>query len=635
MLQAIRDRAQGWVAWVIIGLIIIVFALFGIEQYAQGDKTVTVAEVNGEAINSSEFLTLYNAQKLRLQQQFGDMYDTVVQDETLREQVLDALIESKLIQQWAESQSMLISDPQLAAAIQTAEVFQQEGAFSEKVYQDILQRNGFSVARFEYEQRQFLLEGQFKNLLMSSAFVTASEVEQLGQLQTQEREIAYLRVDQRPFLETVQISEEQIAQVYEKDKAQYVTPEQVKVDYLELSQADLAASITPTEEEISQFYQENQSLFTTPEQREASHILIRMQVGDEASEQKALQKIQEIQAKLKAGEDFAELAKTQSEDPGSAISGGELGRFEQGMMVPEFDQAVFSMQEGQISEPVKTEFGYHLIALKKILPQQIAPLEEVRSEALAQLKSQQAEKRYYELLETLTAQVYEQADSLAPAAEALGLQVKSSDFFSRSGGNDPIFAETKVIQAAFSDEVLRDNLNSTAIELPDNRAVALRLNRYEEERQKPLSDVADQIRQDLVREAAIAEAAKLAETLLQKLQSGEQPESLMQAGVEWQNVGWIDRNSQTLLPQMVSEAFKAPKPSSADARVWHRFQLSTGDTILLQLKGLRNQSLEPQARSALQEGYLQLTANAELSARIDALHAQADIEKKAIYQTLR
>ncbi|MDX1353470.1 MAG: SurA N-terminal domain-containing protein, partial [Thiomicrorhabdus sp.] len=203
MLQAIRDHAQGWIAWVIVGLIILTFALFGIDQYARGDKVVVVAEVNGQDITANQFLTLYNRQKQRLQQQFGDLYDQVVQDEDLREQVLDALVESEEIRQFAENNNMVISDPQLATAIHSADVFQQDGKFSQKVYEDVLLRNGLNVARFEYEQRQFLSENQYKNLTLSSAFATASEVDQLASLQGQQRNVSYLRVDQRPFLKTV------------------------------------------------------------------------------------------------------------------------------------------------------------------------------------------------------------------------------------------------------------------------------------------------------------------------------------------------------------------------------------------------------------------------------------------------
>ncbi|BBP46057.1 peptidylprolyl isomerase [Thiosulfatimonas sediminis] len=632
MLQAIRNRAQGWIAWVIVGLIILTFALFGIEQYAQGDKSVDVAEVNGEGIGSGEFLTLYNAQKMRLQQQFGDMYDTVVQDEALRSQVLDALIESKLIEQWADKQGLLISDSQLAAAIQGAPVFQKDGVFSDEQYKQVLANNGFSVARFEYEQRQFLVENQFKGLLSHSSFASEVEVDQLAQLQGQEREVNYLRVDQRPFFDKVMISDEQIATAYETNKADYQESEKVKINFVELSQAALAAKIAVTDEAIEAFYNENQALFATPEKRQARHILIRTQGESDAPA--ALQQIKEIQAKIAAGEDFAELAKTFSQDPGSATSGGDLGSFEQGMMVPEFDEAVFSMQAGQVSEPIKTEFGYHLIKLDAIMPRAVKALAEVRDEVLADYQNQQAERQYFTLLDQLNTIAYEQPDSLEPVAEALGLEVQTSEYFARNGGQDAITSNQKVINMAFSDDVLKNKLNSTAVEMGANQAVVIRVNDYQPERQKTLAEVSAEIKLQLEREASIAEAAKLAQNLLEKLKQGETPESLMTNGIEWNTVGWVGRDAQNLLPQMLAEVFKIAKPIDNQA-VWHEYQLPTGDTVLIQLNAVRAKPLTAQQREPLKQAYAELNANAELNARVQALNNTADIEKKAIYKTIK
>lgn len=634
MLQAIRDRAQGWIAWVIVGLIILTFALFGIDQYAKGDKSVDVAEVNGDGIDSREFLQLYNSQKVRLQQQFGDMYDTVVQDETLREQVLDALIESKLIAQWAAEHGLLVSDPQLAAAIQAAPVFQKDGKFSDELYKQVLANNGFSVARFEYEQRQFLIENQFKGLLANSAFATAAEVEQLAQLQGQQRDINYLRVDQRPFFDKVTVSDAEIAASYDESKANYVEPEKVKIDFIELNKGDIAKTIEVTDEAVQNFYNENKSLFATPEKRSARHILIRTQPGVEGSAEEALKKIEDIRSKIDGGEDFAELAKEFSEDPGSAVSGGDLGSFEQGMMVPEFDQAVFSMKEGQVSDPIKTEFGYHIIKLEKINQRSVAPLVEVRDEVIEKYQQQQADRQYFDLLDQLNNIAYEQPDSLEPAAEALGLKIQTSDLFARNGGQDEVTSNQKVVNMAFSDDVLKSKLNSTAIELNADQSVVIRVNEYQEERQQPLEEVKDEIKLQLERKASIAEASKLADQLLGKLAAGESPESLMTNGIEWNTIGWVGRDAQNLLPQMLAEVFKITKPT-ADQPVWHKYQLPTGDTVLIQLNGVKSQTLTAEQSEPLKQAYAELTANAELSARIDALDENAEIEKKSVYQTIK
>lgn len=634
MLQSIRDHAQGWIAWVIVGLIILTFALFGIDQYARGDKVEVVAEVNGEDITAREFLTLYNRQKLRLQQQFGDLYDQVVKDQELRDQVLKALIESEQIRQWSEDNNLTISDPQLAAAIQSAPAFQQDGNFSQQVYEDILLRNGLNVGRFEYEQRQFLAENQYKNLTVSSSFSTGYELEQLLALQGQERNVSYLRVDQRPFLKTAEVTDAQVEDFYSKNKAEYVEPEKVSIDYIELSQKTLAEQVTFDDDLLKGFYEENKLQFTTPEKRQAKHILILVEAETDEAEAAAKKTITEIQAKIAAGGNFSELAKTYSQDPGSAQTGGDLGLFEQGMMVPEFDQAVFAMQEGEVSEPIRTEFGYHIIKLTKIQAAEAKAFADVKADVASMYKMQEAERQYFDVLEQLNTLAYEQPDSLEPAADALGLKVQTSELFSKDGGAGKILSNTKVVNTAFSEDVLKSRMNSASIDIATNHAVVIRANEYKDARQKGLDEVKAGIVEQLKREAAVAESAKLGEQLMAKLAKGEQPQSLMGEGIEWNTVGWIGRNAQNLLPQMVSEAFKTPKPVEGKAS-WSQFALVTGDTILMQVSDVRVAKTTAQQEASLKGAIVELNGEAELSARIAQLNLNSEIVKKENYKTIK
>ncbi|MDG6773118.1 SurA N-terminal domain-containing protein [Thiomicrorhabdus sp. ZW0627] len=634
MLQTIRDKAQGWIAWVIVGLIILTFALFGIDQYARGDKVVVVAQVNGEDITARDFLMLYNRQKSRLEKQFGDMYDQVVKDSELRDQVLDALIESEVIRQWSNDNDMIISDPQLAATIHAADVFQQDGKFSQKVYEEILMRNGMNVARFEYEQRQFLLENQYRSLSLGSSFATESEIEQLAQLQAQQRNVNYLRIDQRPFLKTVEVTSDQVADYYDKNKSAYVEPEKVVVQYVELSKEELAKKIPVNDKVLKAYYEDNKLLFTLPEKRHAKHILISVEGDSKEADEKAKKTIAEVQAKLKAGESFEELAKTYSQDPGSAQSGGDLGSFEQGMMVPAFDEAVFSMKVGEISQPVKTDFGYHLIKLDGIEPKKIEAFADVKDQVTKQYQLQEAEKQYFDILEKLNTIAYEQSDSLDPAAEATGLEVKTSKPFSREGGASAVTSNGKVINAAFSDDVLKSRLNSSSIELSPNHSVVIRVKDYFEAHQKSLDEVEASIKENLVRKAAIAEAAKLAKDLFAKVEAGENPESLMRDGIEWNTVGWIDRNNRRILPQMTAEAFKANKPQS-DKPTWRSYQLTTGDTVLIQVTGVKNGEVTDDQKAQLSKAVTDLMGSTEVQGRLKAILAKAEIVKKQNYKTLK
>lgn len=528
---------------------------------------------------------------------------------------------------------MLISDPQLAASIQSAAVFQKDGVFDEATYKEILVRNGLNVARFEYEQRQFLMESQFANLTQASAFTTDWELQQLANLQSQQRKVNYLRIDQRPFLESVNVTEAEIEDYFQQNQTNFVVPEKIKVDYIQLSQEQLAREVKYTEADLESFYNKNKGLFSTPEKRQARHILIRVDEATGETLAQAEKTMTEIQSKLSAGESFEALATTYSQDPGSAPSGGDLGTFEQGMMVAEFDEAVFGMTEGQVSEPVKTDFGLHLIKLEKILPLTVQPLADVKSEVISQFQALEAEKVYFELLEQMNTLVYEQGDSLQPVADALELELSTSDFFERQGGQD-IFANGKVLKAAFSDLVLKEGLNSEAIEISPKESVVIRLNEYQPERQQPLSEVSGEIEQILARDKAVEEAKSLAKSLLSKIEAGETPESFVEQGIEWHPVGWIDRNSSQLLPQMVSEFFSVKKPAGENSE-WKLFQLSTGDATLLQVEGVKTVPVTEDQKAPLKEAFTELYANSELNARLQALKAAASIEKKEDYLTIK
>jgi peptidyl-prolyl cis-trans isomerase D len=414
----------------------------------------------------------------------------------------------------------------------------------------------------------------------------------------------------------------------------YVEPETIKIDFLEISQAEIAKTIPVTDEVVANYYQDNQAAFTQPEKRQAKHILISVEAKTPEADAEALVTIAEIQAKLKAGESFEDLAKTYSKDPGSASLGGDLGLFEQGMMVPEFDEVVFAMQANQISELVQTEFGYHLIKVVAIEPAKVQPLEEIKVEVTAQYQMQEAEKQYFEALEKLNILAYEQADSLEPAAQAAGLTVQTSEKFGRDGGPGDILSNPKVANLAFSEDVLKSRQNSTAIELAPNRSVFIRLNEHFPSRQKALDEVASSIKEQLVRQAAIDEAARLATDVMEKVNKGENPETLAKDGIEWSVVGWVGRDTQKLLPQLVADIFKAVKPAEGQS-TWSSLQLTTGDTVLIQVKGVKTEIITDEQRAPLMAAYADLMSGAELDGRLNVLLAQAKVVKKPEYLTIK
>ena len=635
MLEFIRERAKGIVAWVIVGLIAIPFALWGINNYFTGPSKVVVAEVNGEEIDASEFLRMYQRQKQQLQQQFGDLFEQLVDDKELRRQILDRLIEMKLIQQWTQSHGMAISDAQLAMVIQSAPIFlDEQGQFDQKKYEQILAANGLSVAQFEQLQRLSLLEQQYRNLTAASALALPVELDQLVALQQQQRQIGWLVFDMKPYLAQVQLTDEDLKAYYEAHKEEFIEPEKVIAEYVLLDKRTLAKQVKPTQDELERFYQDNQDLFTVAEQRQARHILILAKQGDSESEAAAQKKIAEIQAKLEAGEPFAKLAQTYSEDPGSAAVGGDLGWFEQGTMVPAFDEKVFSMKKGEISEPVQTRFGYHLIQLLDIKPKQTQPFTEVKERVEQLYRQQQADKAYYELQEAMNTQAYEQPDSLDAAAEAIGAAVETSKPVTREHG-EGIFANPKVRQTLFSDEVFKQRLNSQLIELGPDRAVVVRVKEVIPSRQLTFAEVKARIAEQLRQARAQAAAEKAAKALLTQLKAGKPVREIKPANTQWHGRKWVSRQDESVPPVVLTAAFKAPKPVD-NQPVWILVK-DQGAPILVEVAAVRagDSAVAEVVTQQLKQAVASIFADAEVQARIAQLKQAADIEIYPAYETVK
>ena len=635
MLEFIRERAKGIVAWAIVILIAVPFALWGINNYFTGPKTIVVAEVNGEDITAMEFLRMYQRQRQQLQQQFGDQFEQLVEDKTLRKQVLDRLIEMKLIQQWAMDHGMAVSDAQLAMVIQSAPVFlDEEGKFSQQRYEQILAANGLSIPQFEQLQRLSLLEQQYRNLTLASSLATGMESTQLINLQQQMRKVGWILFDLQPYLNRISLSDEEVSAYYEAHKDEFVAPEQIIAEYIVLDRRKLAEQVPVDESTLQAFYEENKDLFTVPEQRHARHILITAKQGDEASEQSALKKIQDIQAQLKAGESFEKLAQQHSQDPGSAPAGGDLGYFEQGMMVPAFDQKVFSMQKEEISEPVQTQFGYHLIQVLDIKPKRIRAFEEVKDQVAQLYRQQEADKHYADLLEQLNTQAYEQPDTLVPAAEAVGAKVETSEPVSRMEGQG-VFMSPQVREALFSDEVLKQHLNSQVIELSPDQAVVVRVKKVIPARQQALDEVRAQIEAQLKQQKAEAQIQKEADDILAQLKSGADVADVLPPHAQWQPPRWLERTATAVPPALLEAIYKAPKPGEGKP-VWQQATLE-GVPVIFVIDEVKvsDQKLPEPMVEQLKQALAGMWGDTELTVRIELLKQQADIELYPSYETVK
>ena len=564
MLSTIREKIQGWFATVVVLIIGIPFAFWGIDSYFNADSSLIVAEVGDAEISQQAYRDALERQRQAMRQFLGRNADPrMFETPAFKTQVINQLADEILIARYAHDAGYALSDQSLRQKIREIPQFQGPAGFDAKQYEEVLRGSGLSVAAFERNMREDAMAAQIRAGFMQ-AIVPAAAVERLVQLQTQKRELSYIVVAPEKLTETVKAPEELINNYYESHSDEFKTPERVRVEYIRLSADALMKKLTITDEDLRKLYEEEMNRFVTPEERRASHILIEVDAkAPEAEQKKALAIAQDLHKQIVKGADFAALARKHSKDPGSAGKGGDLGFSKKGAFVPEFERALFALKRGGVTEPIKTQYGYHIIKLVDIKPEVRKSFAQVRPELETMLRTRKAEERFFELSQTFQNSVYEHPESLRPAAEALGLQVQQSEWFTRAGGAG-IATNSKVVEAAFDPEVLAQQRNSDAIELAPTDFVALRVVAREPVAKLPLAEVKPQIIARLKRELAEAEAKKLGAALLERARKGEALATLArEPGVNYVAGKTITRRDpQGVDGRIVESAFKAARPGN-------------------------------------------------------------------------
>jgi peptidyl-prolyl cis-trans isomerase D len=632
MLQVIRDRAQGVFAWIIVGLISIPFALWGINSYFGGGGDEGVAEVDGVKISKPQLQNAYQQQRERLSQMFGgQLPENLFSEEMMKQQVLQQLIEKQLLLQAALDNGMQVGDQQLAELITGIDAFHSGGKFDPAEYERVLARQGMSPKLFENRVRRDLLAGQLNEAVLSSEFTLPSEIDAQLKLQQQQRDIGYMVVPVSNFLGGIAVSEEEARNYYESNSARYMQPEQVKIDYLELTADTLAADIAVSEEEVRQRYEAQKLNFRTPEERRARHILIQIAAdADEATVQSAQAKAEALLQRINSGEDFAELAKTESQDPGSARNGGDLGFFGHGVMDKAFEEATFALQKGEVSGVVRSAFGLHIIKLEDIRGGETKTYEAVAAELKREMQNERATEIFYDMSERLASLTYEQPDTLTTAAEQLALPLQSSDYFTRSGGRG-IAADPKVVDAAFSEDVLVRGNNSETIQLGDNRLLVLRVNDHKPEALRPFDEVKAAIMGSLKRDRALLKAREQAAALLVQLQAGEEPQAVATAqNLEWKQQRGLKRDSRELDTSIVQAVFRMPHPADGtDSQ--QRLEMPGGDQAVVALYAVTPGDVagaDAATRTNITQRLERANSNAAEQALIAGLRERAEITVK-------
>lgn len=528
MLITIRERASGVIGWTVAGVIILVFAVWGIGSYFEGVSEIIVATADKIEINQETYQQAMSDRRRRLVQMMGRNVDAELFSSTaFKRQVVEELIDTTLQNETLHASGFRISDAQLAALIQNTAVFHTDGQFDRDRYELLVQNSGMTIQGYESYQRQQGVVDQLVRGLGQSAIVSTNSIDKAWKLLDQRRIASYTTLEFDNFLDDIQVSETAIEKEYQANLDSYFKPASIQVDYLKLSVEDLGTRLDVDEADILQMYEDNPDRYRQPGSRSASHILLKVDSdATNAQIDQVRQRASEIVARARGGESFASLAEVNSDDKGSVKRGGELGVIRPGTMAKPFEDAVFVMGEGEISEPVRTQYGFHVIRLDRITESRVQPLDQVRSEIEAEVRRLRAEEQFNELAEILGSTVFEQPDSLEPAADHLGVKVMRSEWFTQDAGTG--IAEFQVVRdAAFGNEVLIDGLNSELIEIDQDNLVAVRKVDYRARRQLDLNEARDELEKRLRAVEASDKMEKAGEDLVARLKSGADWDELL------------------------------------------------------------------------------------------------------------
>lgn len=614
MLEIIRERAQGVIAKIILGLITIPFALWGVDSYIRGgDKVDIVAEVDGQNITRQEFSRTLKEQQERMRGAMGERFDPAMLDRPeVRQSVLDGLVQQRLLAMEANRVGFNLPDTLLASIIAEIPEFQQDGKFSQARYESMVRAQDMTPAIFENRLRQNLVIQQlFEGLSHGVAVPRASE-ELVVRLAEQQREISQAMLTPEQYMIQLKVDPADIKAYYDKHREEFLVPEQARLDYVVLSVDELQQQMVVGDEEVKKYYDEHGAQYGEPEQRRASHILI----AERTQAEQILKEIKQNPAK------FEDLAKQYSKDPGSAAKGGDLGFFARGAMVKPFEDAAFGMKGGEISGLVQSDFGFHIIKLTAIRHGAARSLDEVRADISQELKKQKAVKKFAELAETFSNTVYEQPDSLNPVADALKLKIQSSPWISKKGADMPLLNHPKLLQAVFSEDALKLKRNTETVEVAPNTLVAARVAEYKAASYKPFEELNTELAKRLLREQGNAMAVKRGRDALASLQKGGAV-----AELKWGATILINReNASSMGKDALNQIFRA---DAGKLPAYTGIENPKGGYLLVKVsKVVEPGAIDPAKRKSYANQLRQALAQEYSSAYLVSLKQKADISIK-------
>ncbi|WP_350594098.1 MULTISPECIES: SurA N-terminal domain-containing protein [unclassified Pseudoalteromonas] len=630
MLEKIREGSQGPIAKVILGAVILSFALAGIGSYLGQTTEQPVAEVNGIKISQTEFNRAFQNERGRLEQQFGEYFTQIAADPNymaqIRQGVIDRLVQQELQTQLAAELGLRVSDESVRQTILELPYFKIGESFNNDRYLQVIRQMNFQPDSFREYLRKDMTRSQLVSAVAGSDFALKNELESAIALQQQTRSIDYLVVNKEAMQDSVVVSEQEIADYYELNSGQFLSPERLSVNYIELKAQDITAA-SVTEDDVKAYYEQSKAQYVEPEKRRVSHILIDNSEDDDAAKAKA----ESLLAQLNQGADFAELAESSSDDIVSGEMGGDLEWIERDVMDPVFEDAAFALEnKGDYSDVIASEFGYHIIKLTDLQAQQVKAYDDVKADLRAELEKAEKVDAFYEKQTEMAALAFEISDRLVDAAEAAGVEIKSTPLVALNELPEPLNSPA-VITALTSVDLLEDKVNSELIELGNEHVIVVRVNEHEPAATKALSDVSEQIKASLVNEKTSALAKEKARTLFAEVQAGK---SLNDVAAE-QNLtvrqeAQLTRQSYTVSPAIVTQTFKMAHPT--DSAIVELVNLNNGDAAIVALKSVTNAEVADDIDPQIQQNITMAQANKNYMVFIESLKAQAKINLPNVAQ---
>ncbi|WED22594.1 peptidylprolyl isomerase [Vibrio sp. JC009] len=617
MMDRLREGVNSIAVKIILGLIILSFVFAGVGNYLISGSSNAAAKVGNTEIGRNAFEQAYQNERNRMQSQMGDYFANLLADpayvQSFRKSVLDRMINDVLIEQYADSLGLRISDEQIRKEILRMEPFQNNGKFDQEIYAASLRRAGFNADSFAEYLRREMTRAQVVTALQASEFVLSKEIENQSKLFTQTRDIRTISLSPEEFAKNLELTEEELQEYYKANPGKYTRPEQAKVAYIELSAQQLKDQIEISDEQAQQYYEENLDKYASAEQRELSHILV--QGDDEA-------KAQAILDELNGGADFAELAKAKSEDIGSAELGGSLGWVEKGVMDADFEAAAFALAKaGDTTGLVKSAFGYHIIKLDNLKASESKPFADVAAEVKAEIVDQQAVEKFYELLTELEKVAFEFPDSLEDAAEAVNQPVQTTDFISQLDA-PAVLRGAEVTQALESAEVKEDGLNSEVMEIAPEHVIVVRVEETRDEMVLPFAQVQEKVSQELSGVKGEQKAQEVAKSAVEALKADNEA-VLTDNGLEFGEIESIDRSSP-----LAKVVFAMPKPE-ADKKGFAQTKDFMGNVVIVELSKV-NETIDDSINTQVGAQLVRTGSQQDLEAVLSTLREKADIEYYAV-----